>query len=304
MGMRWLLLATGLSGAWLHGQGPPGAPSRAADHTTDARQVGTAVASETFLGMVTCAACSGTRVELALYREGGVSGERSPAAYHMRETHYGALDGDTVVDTHGVWIEQPGPPGEGTVIELDSGRPQDRQYLQRVPVKGGELVWLDAQLHELPATLPHTLTRVTGDHQLHMTYLTEADDGRTVEMKPGEVFLVRLPRRTPPGYEWICDRPASIVLLETGGESATTAAAPPASIPAPAAPSTTGVSQPTRPPKSPTIRPPARPATPEYQVWQLIAPPTGTLALHFQYRKAGDTVGLPMYLFALTVVTR
>jgi predicted secreted protein len=288
MGIRWLLLATGLSGAWLHGQAPAGSASR----PVDPKQIATAVASETFLGMVTCRACSGTRVELALYREGDIPGQGSPSAYHMRETHYGALDGDTVVDTNGVWVEQPGPPGQGTVIQLDSGRPEDRQYLQRVPVKGGELVWLDAQLHELPASLPHTLTRVTGDHQLHMTYLTEADDGRTVEMKPGEVFLVRLLRRIPPGYEWICDRPASIVLLETGGESATAAAGAPAPMP------------PARSAKSAADRAPARPAAPEYQVWQLIAPPPGTLALHFQYRKAGDTVGLPMYLFSLTVVTR
>jgi predicted secreted protein len=300
MGIRWLLLAMGLSGAWLHAQAPSGAASRPADP----RQIGTAVASETFLGMVTCAACSGTRVELALYREGGIPGEGSPSAYHMRETHYGALDGDTVVDTNGVWIEQPGPPGEGTVIQLDSGRPQDRQYLQRVPSKGGELVLLDAQLHELPPSLPHTLTRVTGDHQLHMTYLTEADDGRTVEMKPGEVFLVRLPRRIPPGYEWICDRPASIVLLETGGQSATTAASAPPSAPAATPPAAASGQGAARPAKSAVPRPPARPTTPEYQVWQLIAPPPGTLALHFQYRKVGDTAGLPMYLFSLTVVTR
>jgi predicted secreted protein len=289
MDIRWLFLATGLSGVWLHGQMPAGTTQGTALRATDARQIGTAVASETFLGMVTCAGCSGTRVELALYREGEISGQAAPSAYHMRETHYGGLDGDTVVDTNGVWIEQAGPPAQGSVIELDSGRPQDRQYFRRVPFKGGELVMLDAQLHELPATLPHALMRVTGDHQLRMTYLTEADDGRTVEMKPGEVFLVRLPRRTPPGYEWICDRPKSIALLETGAESAPTAA--------PAAPTV-------RSSKAASGRAPARPTVPEFQVWQLITPPSGTLALHFQYRKAGDAVGLPMYLFSLTVVTR
>ena len=49
-----------------------------------------------------------------------------------------------------------------------------------------------------------------------MTILREGDNGRTVEMKPGEVFVVELEARRPVGYTWTSDRPESTALLETG----------------------------------------------------------------------------------------
>ncbi len=72
------------------------------------RALGSAlVASESYLGMLACGNCAGIRVELALYQEDGVSGGENvtPAAYHLRETFLGAIDGDQVVDRFGVWKE-------------------------------------------------------------------------------------------------------------------------------------------------------------------------------------------------------
>jgi predicted secreted protein len=288
---RVCLIVLGVGAACGRAQLPVGSPQEPA-----AKPVRATVAYETYLGMLACDSCAGTRVELALFREGDVLTMGTPAAYHLREIHYGGPDGEKVVDKHGVWIEQVGPPGHGAVLELSDGdTPQDRQHFERVALNGGELVLLDASLHELPADLPHTLTRVTGDHQLHVTTLTDADDGRTIEFKPGEVFLVRLRTKVPAGYEWISDRPEGTVLLETGATPAAGEALPkPATVAKGVAP---GKAVPGRSPGNAN-------AAAEFQVWQLIAPQPGVLALHFQYRKVGDETALPMKLFSVTVLTR
>jgi len=283
-----------------------------------------AVASETYLGMVACERCAGTRVELALYRAGDAPGHGPPAAYHMRETFYGTPDGDQVRDTNGVWSEipDPGPEGHGWVVELANGRSQGLQYFERVEKNDGELVLLDAQLHELPGDLPHKLGRVTGDHQLRMVLLTEGDDGRTVEMRPGEVFAVRLETKRPAGYTWTSDRPAAMALLETGAEPAAGAGAAAVSGGAGSSAATAGEgaaslgqgsagsgqgparARAVRASRGTTSSAAQRPAEPEYQVWQLIAPPPGVLALRFECRLVSDMAAPPVRFFTLTVVTR
>ena len=84
------------------------------------------------------------------------------------------------------------------------------------------LIVLDKQWRELPADLPHMQARITGERREHLNLLTDADNGRTVLLKPREVFMLR----------WVSDRPAVMALLETDGDAYV--AAPVASLPKPA----------------------------------------------------------------------
>jgi hypothetical protein len=74
----------------------------------------------------------------------------------------------------------------------------------------GTLIILDNELRELPGNVPHTLARVIGSRQRNVAFLSEADDGRTVELKPGEVFLLRLRENPKTGAMWISDRPEAM----------------------------------------------------------------------------------------------
>jgi predicted secreted protein len=79
----------------------------------------------------------------------------------------------------------------------------------------GTLILLDSELHELPGDVPHTLARVTGNRQRNIAFLSEADDGRMVELKPGEVFLLRLRGNPKTGAVWTSDRPETMALMES-----------------------------------------------------------------------------------------
>ena len=264
-----------------------------AGRTPTAREpapLGVTVASETFLGMLACDRCAGTRVELTLYRAGEVPGSGEPAAYHLRETLMGTPYGDDVRESNGTWIESLAPDNGRDdevrwLIQLSSGRPTDREFFERTERHQDQLLVLDSQQHELPADLPHKLGRVSGEHQLHMVSLSEADNGRTLELKPGEVFVLRLETRKPAGYSWTSNRPAAMALLETGAE-------PPAAAPA------------TNTARSVRTSAAARPTGPEYQVWQFIAPPAGVVQLRFELKQTSDMKKPPLRVYTLTVVTQ
>jgi hypothetical protein len=274
------------------------------------------VASETYLGIVGCERCAGTQVELALYRAGDAPGHGVPEAYHMRETFYGTPEGTVVKDTNGVWTEALGPDGRGWMVDLVNGRSGELEHFERIERNRGELLLLDAKLNELPANQPHVLGRVTGEHQLHMTILRDGDNGRTVEMKPGEVFVVELETKKPVGYTWISDRPESTALLETGSgpvpgrrmSDATVSSGASSGIAVSGqGPVSAGQMQTNA--RSAAAARLAREkaleaARPDFQVWQLIAPPPGVLPLRFEFRKAADMTAWPVKVFTLTVVTR
>jgi hypothetical protein len=296
--MWWFRLATGAALAGGCGAGSAQLALVGAQKATDPRSLKAAVASEAY----GCAFCSGTRVELSLYREGEELGSAKPSTYHLHEVFYGSRNGDRVVDTNGTWLEPPVAPGEALVVELESGRPDGRLYFARAERNGGELVQLDAKLRELAANVPHTLTRVSGDHQMQTLLLGEGDDGRTLELKAGEVFLLRLRTGMPAGYTWSSDRPASMALLETDGDGSVPPASPGASAaPVASLPPAKIRPQGTRVRSARTV--PA--AKLEYQVWELIAPPPGVQLLQFQYRyRSKDRIDLPVKVFRLTVITR
>jgi hypothetical protein len=269
------------------------------------------VASETYLGMLACTDCAGIRVELALYQESEAGGGDPvhPAAYHLRETHLGSIEGDKIIDTNGVWSELPDPKHRGTIIILASGRPDGPMNFASVHDNQGTLLLLDAQFNELPADIPHSISRITGNRQHNMIFLTEADNGRTIDMKPGEVFLLRLKGNPRTQSLWTSNRPADMALLETESEISET-------IPPPSA---------TLQQTSRTIGRPARiqpiaannitgekPAAPRYdrsqdegyQVWQLIAPQSGLKELRFELRHPSRSYELPQKIVTFTVIVR
>jgi hypothetical protein len=150
----------------------------------------------------------------------------------------------------------------------------------------GTLIILDNELRELPGNVPHTLARVIGSRQRNVAFLSEADDGRTVELKPGEVFLLRLRENPKTGAMWISDRPEAMALMESDSNSPSADSsgnvvqrALPSAV-QPAASSTQNrISR--------AVAPPARwpPNREIYQVWQMIAPQSGLQVLKFELHR-------------------
>ena len=271
----------------------------------------TAVVSEIYIGVLACANCGEIRVELALYREGtnlGASpGMVSPAGYHLRETFTGGMDGNTIVETSGVWREFLNPQKRlEPMVELLNRTSEDMRFMARAQRNVGTLVLLDKDLEEYPADLPHMLMQTSGERQEQLQLLTEADDGRTVEMKPGEVFLLRLPLGRDAGYIWTSDRPASMALLETGTADANTLV--PVSVAnATPAPEQTAARQAGSSGTGSTLRRnriPPRDVQPrdQYAVWQLIAPQSGMQSLRFEYRQPLKPRIPPLKVVTLSVV--
>lgn len=203
-------------------RGPSAAPESLQSSMVNGGALGPAlVASETYLGMLACTDCAGIRVELALYQESGAGGGDyvRPAAYHLRKTLLGGIDGDRVVDDFGTWKESPDNKRWGTILDLRDARRGDDTFLTSAYDNAGTLIILDNELRELPGNVPHTLARVTGNRQRNVAFLSEADDGRTVELKPSEVFLLRLRGNLKTGAMWISDRPDAMALMESDSNS-------------------------------------------------------------------------------------
>lgn len=232
------------------------------------------VASESYLGMLACTDCAGIRVELALYQESGAGGGDyvRPAAYHLRETFLGEIDGDKVVDDFGTWKESPDVQRWGTILDLRDARRGDETFLTSAHDNEGTLIVLDGELRELPVNVPHTLARVTGNRQRNIAFLSEVDDGRTVELKPGEVFLLRLRGNPKTGAMWSSDRPEAMALMESDSNS-----------PLPDSPG--NVVQPASGARNRISRPVAPQNREIYQVWQMIAPQSGLQVLRFELRR-------------------
>jgi predicted secreted protein len=276
------------------------------------------VLSETYLGMLASPDCAAMRVELALYQEGvgQAIGSAKPAAYHMRETCIYLTGPGQTLDTNGTWREVIDRKKWEAVLVLENGRTPGGEYFARVlDSNSATLLKLDAQMQELPDIVPHSLGRVSGGRQGHMVLLSDADNGRTVEMKPGEVFFLRLTRKPDSGYVWTSNRPDSMVLLESGGEvqpwplvSGQTPGVTPAAVSAVAPVVAAKSGRATRNGGGNVTRQPLgypqEPKDGEYQVWQLIAPQDGQQDLRFEYRRSSTTLGWPLQVFKLSVVVR
>jgi hypothetical protein len=286
--------------------GLQGAVARGSNFAPDKAQV----ASETFLGMLACPDCAGIRVELALYHESEAAGGDPvrPAAYHMRETHLGSIDGDRIVETNGTWTEQFDKNHLRTIIILASGRPEGPTYFATAHDNQGTLLLLDPQFHELPADVPHSIARITGNRQQRMVFLTEADSGRTIDMKPGEVFLLRLKGNPRTQSVWTSNRPAAMALLETGSEVAESIPDQPATMQRTSRSTSRARTQPTAANNTTDEKPAAPRYTSSqnegYQVWQLITPQSGFEELRFELRHLSKAYELPQKIVTFTVVVR
>jgi predicted secreted protein len=244
---------------------------------------------------------------------GHAVGSAKPAAYHMRETCIYLTGPGKTVDTNGTWRELLDRKKWEAVLILENGRAPGGEYFARVEdSNSATLLKLDAQMQELPDTVPHSLGRITGERQGHMLLLSDADNGRTVEMKPGEVFFLRLTRKPGSGYIWMSNRPDSMVLLESVGEvqpQIATNGAPPVTN-SPAVSAATGKAR--NGPRTGGSNAAGKqqialsqdPKDGPYQVWQLIAPQCGQQDLQFEYRMSSRTYGWPMQVFKLSVVVR
>jgi predicted secreted protein len=276
---------------------PPALPAIPTDGTAQ-------VVSETYLGMLACPDCGGIRAEITLYWEGRDG--RTPIAYHMTETKVDVADAKPQ-ENAGFFSEQSAPdsaqlPGGatngttgGTLVELRTGQPPLKYFL-RVAGNNGELLLLNEKLRVLPDRVPHALGRVSGEQQHGLTVLTDRDDGRTVTLKGGEVFIVLLPIHAD-GYRWNSDQPAEMTLLQPDEQPPPSQAVNTNKAPYPGA-------------AAPKTMVPAEVAVvtstyhahhmatgaPSYQAWQMVAPAAGSSlveqVLSFQLRHATDEPGL------------
>ena len=270
-------------------RGPTAGPESLQTYMVKGGVLGPALmASETYLGMLACTDCAGIRVELALYQESGAGGGDyvRPAAYHLRETFLGEIDGDRVVDDFGTWKESPDVKRWGMILDLRDARRGDDTFLTTARDNEGTLIILDNELRELPGNVPHTLARVIGSRQRNVAFLSEADDGRTVELKPGEVFLLRLRENPKTGAMWISDRPEAMALMESDSNNPSADSSGNAeqrALPSAVQPAASS----TQNRISRAVAPPARwpPNREIYQVWQMIAPQSGLQVLKFELHR-------------------
>jgi len=258
------------------------------------------VASESYLGMLACTNCAGIRVELTLYQESGAGGGDfvRPAAYHLRETFLGQIDGDRVVDHFGTWKESADVKRWGTILDLRDAKRGDETFLTSAHDNEGTLILLDSELHELPGNVPHTLARVAGNRQRNIAFLSEADDGRTVELKPGEIFLLRLRGNPKTGAMWTSDRPETMALMESDTNT-------PPDLPGNAVQTASQLVVPgTRNRNSRTVVPPSRVYQDReiYQVWQMIAPQSGLQVLKFQLYRPDKRFSLPEKIVTISIL--
>jgi predicted secreted protein len=142
-----------------------------------------------------------------------------------------------------------------------------------------------------------------------MIFLTEADNGRTIDMKPGEVFLLRLKGNPRAQALWTSNRPAAMALLETESEVSETI--PPQYATLQQTSRTTGRSAKNQPigTNSATGEKPAAPhydRSPDegYQVWQLIAPQSGLEQLRFELRRSNKAYEPPQKIVTLSIAVR
>jgi NlpE N-terminal domain len=262
------------------------------------------VASESYLGMLACGDCAGIRVELVLYQESGASGgdHVTSAAYHLRETFLGQIDGDQVVDHFGVWRESADAKRWGTILDLRDVRRGDDTFLTSAHDNEGTLIVLDSEFRELPPDVPHTLTRVTGNRQRNIAFLSEADDGRTVDLRPGEVFLLRLKGNAKTGAMWTSDRPEAMALMESdnsGPPRDPFADAVQTTAPSDIQPATSVIHH------ARSVASPARFQRGEiYQVWQMIAPQSGLQELRFELHRPDKSFPWPEKVVTISILVR
>jgi len=162
----------------------------------------------TFAGVMPCADCAGILTELHLFAEQG-----RPTRFELTETYLGSRDGDRSIGTAGQWgtIRGSAEDSGATVVQLDLGSVSTRRNFLRIGED--ELRRLDANLREIPSTVPHSLHRVS---ELPALTLLETDNGRTVEVEPGQRVFVVLGSNRATGFGWTIEASGTGLLTTIG----------------------------------------------------------------------------------------
>jgi copper homeostasis protein (lipoprotein) len=164
--------------------------------------------TERYSGMLPCADCSGIRTALTLLRDA----QGAPSTFTMSETYVGRPAAGNP-KTSGTWTVVHGDAADksATVYQLHGSGSAGVTSLLRVD--DNTLSLLDGSLGQLPASVPHTLRRVTASG--NATVVTDKSAG-DVSLKVGGALEVRLDANHTTGYSWIAAPVADPVLSRLG----------------------------------------------------------------------------------------
>jgi predicted secreted protein len=168
---------------------------------------GSAGLSVRYSGITVCADCSGIKTTLVLEKDA----QGAPSSYAMTEVYVGK----TVPPrkSSGTWsiLRGDATDKDATVYQLHpAGSASVTSFLK---TNEDELQMLDGDLGELPASLPHTLKRVSGGGAA--TVVSEHTSG-DVNLKVGGLLEVRLEANHTTGYGWMAAPAMNAVLVRQG----------------------------------------------------------------------------------------
>jgi predicted secreted protein len=170
-------------------------------------QPATTLSAEIYSGWLPRADCEGTRTTRSLMRF--VQG--TTMSYSMSETRVGRSAAGTWRSSGTCTIAHGGAADKNaTVYQLPTSEASLSTTGNFLSVSESELRMLDANLKELPATVPHTLDRVP------QPVVRGGMAGGAVSLKVGAVMEVRLDANHTTGYSWIVAPVANPVLMRQG----------------------------------------------------------------------------------------
>lgn len=159
---------------------------------------GNRVVAARYAGILPCSDCRGVRADLLLYTEPG----GAPAGYDLVQTYLGMREGDRSFTQSGTWSSGRGVPQDpqSLVIQLDPQQPGRTRSFRQVGPR--VLRALDANLGDLPASVPRSLLRVPDNLPTSAIVLTQGDAGHPVEVPVGQQVVLMLASQPGNGYRW------------------------------------------------------------------------------------------------------
>jgi predicted secreted protein len=147
-----------------------------------------------YLGILPCANCPALRVQLTLHADAA----GKPTRYEQRWTYLDVRGKDRSRVTRGPWKLEKGTRADASAaaVRLLGEDPQ-------LMVRDGEraLRIVDTDGRDMPSPRPQILWLTDGLRP--PITVTEADVGRTIQLRPGEEILVRLKGNPTTGYRWM-----------------------------------------------------------------------------------------------------
>jgi copper homeostasis protein (lipoprotein) len=160
-----------------------------------------------YSGITLCADCSGIKTTLVLEKDA----QDAPTSYAMTEVYVGKTVSPR--KSSGTWtiLRGDATDKDATVYQLHPAG--SASVTSFVKTNEDELQMLDGNLGELPASLPHTLKRVSGGNAA--TVVSEHTSG-DVNLKVGGLLEVRLEANHTTGYGWMAAPAMNAVLVRQG----------------------------------------------------------------------------------------